>query len=214
MSDTGNNTKKITVCVTGEYDEATKEIKGGDDVKITVGDTNGDTSFTGDDAVNDALKQLKLAAGTSDGTDAGDAGNAAVVAGTDAAVGKTPRTVAAERAESDAAASSMTTSGVNTPGVNTSSSDTQNVSTSAGMTESPTAVAIKNAQKKKAKDELAAAKAKDDQDAIKAAEEKLANLTAAGGGRTRAKRRPKRTGTKKKKRTKRLRKKGRKTKKC
>ena len=32
------NTKKITVCVTGEYDEATKEISGGDDVKITVGE--------------------------------------------------------------------------------------------------------------------------------------------------------------------------------
>ena len=29
--------KKITVCVTGEYDEDTKEITGGDDVEITVG---------------------------------------------------------------------------------------------------------------------------------------------------------------------------------
>ena len=212
MSDTGNNTKKITVCVTGEYNEATKEIKGGDDVKITVGDTNGDTSFTGDDAVNDALKQLKPTSSPQQqqepeagaGNEAADSAKKQQASSADASVS---RTLSADLPEPP---SGVDTSGDDASSMPPSVDDTPR----SGMTESPTAVAIKNAQKKKAEEELAAAKKAGNQSAIDAAEEKLANLTAAGGGRTRAKRRPKRTGTKKKKRTKRLRKKGRKTKKC
>ena len=57
MTDTGIK-KKITVCVTGEYDEKTKEITGGDDVEIKAAAVDG-TNFTGVNAVDEALKQLK-----------------------------------------------------------------------------------------------------------------------------------------------------------
>lgn len=213
MSGSENKGKDIKVCVTGKYDEKTGMITGGEDVKITVGDTNGDTSFTGDDAVNDALKQLKPTSSPQQqqepeagaGNEAADSAKKQQASSADASVS---RTLSADLPEPP---SGVDTSGDDASSMPPSVDDTPR----SGMTESPTAVAIKNAQKKKAEEELAAAKKAGNQSAIDAAEEKLANLTAAGGGRTRAKRRrPKRVGTKKKKRTKRLRKKGRKTKKC
>ena len=45
-------TKKITVCVTGEYNEKTREISGGDKVEIKV---DGGTPHI---SVEDALKEL------------------------------------------------------------------------------------------------------------------------------------------------------------
>ena len=62
MTDAGQKVKKITVCVTGEYDEATKEIKGGDDVKIMVGEKEVKD-------VNAALEELKPDADGAAGTD-------------------------------------------------------------------------------------------------------------------------------------------------
>ena len=74
MTDAGQKVKKITVCVTGEYDEATKEIKGGDDVKITVGEKEVKD-------VNAALEELKPDADKPAGTDSADADKPAGAAG-------------------------------------------------------------------------------------------------------------------------------------
>lgn len=145
-------TKKITVCVTGEYNEDTKEITGGEDVKITVGEKE----------VKDvaaALDELKPADSNEAGEEKLDGEDAEIV------------------------------------------------------------------QLKKEKDELEAKKNTDgplseaDQKKFDEIQAKIVALQTKGqdfrGGGTRAKRRrPKRTGTKKKKHTKRQKKKGRKTKKC
>ena len=73
----GDTNKEIKVCVTGKYDEQTGTIEGGETVEITVDGTN----FTGDNAVDEALKQLKpAAADASEGDDAASAASTTAAA--------------------------------------------------------------------------------------------------------------------------------------
>ena len=227
-----NNKKTIKVIVEGEA-AADGTITGGDNVKIMVGKDE----FVGDTAVDEALKKLKPAAGTGDGTDGTDAaGDAAGNAGN----------------EDDAA--SRTTSGVSDgnlppppvpPEKDGDGDDAVENANRVASTDLPpppvppekdgdgldypavgTTITV---AKGDWKDRTGTVKSVDkERDMVtlqfndgESNEFKWSKLqinikqSGGGGGRTRAKRRrPKRTGTKKKKRTKRQKKKGRKTKKC
>lgn len=194
----GQKVKKITVCVTGEYDENTKEITGGDDVKITVGD---ETVKTVDEALNALNPDAADSDGSGDNTKAGEENTKA---------GKENPKAKKNDDEQDGEEKPDTKK---EPEKEPEKEDGEDAAkANKGTPTLLTALDPKEQSAPPSPTAAAAAAPLSGPAAGPGATGEIADV--GGGGRTRAKRRrPKRTGTKKKKRTKRQKKKGRKTKK-